>query len=82
MTWTRHWWVRAMIRNSRHVILLADATKLGGQAPVRIGHLQDVSTFVTDRLAHATLRATCDAAGVTLIETDLGAGTKRTRAGA
>jgi len=61
--------VRAMIRNARQVILLADATKFEGTAPVRIGHLSEVATFVTDTCADPTLREVCDSHGVTLIET-------------
>jgi DeoR family glycerol-3-phosphate regulon repressor len=40
---------RAIIRNARHVILVADSTKFSRSAPVRIGHISQVDTFVTDR---------------------------------
>lgn len=59
---------RAMIRNTRSVILLADQSKFGASAPVRIGHLDDVDTFVTDRCPSSDLRAMCQASGIRLVE--------------
>ncbi len=40
---------QAIIANARHVILVSDATKFERTAPVRIGHLSQVDTFITDR---------------------------------
>ena len=40
---------RAIIRNARHVILVADAMKFTRTAPIRIGHVSQVDCFVTDR---------------------------------
>jgi DeoR family transcriptional regulator, glycerol-3-phosphate regulon repressor len=40
---------QAIIGNSRHVILAADNMKFSRSAPVRIGHMSDIDTFVTDR---------------------------------
>ena len=40
---------QAIIANARHVILVADSTKFRRTAPVRIGHISQVQTFVTDR---------------------------------
>ena len=40
---------QAIIANARHVILVSDATKFERTAPVRIGHLCQVDTFITDR---------------------------------
>ena len=45
---------QAIIANARHVILVSDSTKFERTAPVRIGHLSQVDTFITDR---------CDIAG-------------------
>lgn len=59
---------QAIIANARHVIVVADASKFARTAPVRIGRLSQVTSFVTDR-APAGLRSLCEAAGVTLIET-------------
>lgn len=61
--------VRAMMRRTRHVILLADQTKFTASAPVEIGHLRDVHCFITDRCSSADVRAVCEAQGVELIET-------------
>ncbi len=40
---------RAIISNSRHVILVSDSSKFTRTAPVRIGHISQVDTFVTDQ---------------------------------
>ena len=58
---------QAIIANARHVILVADATKFERAAPVRIGHLSQVQSFVTDRCAEP-VRAVCAEQGVRLIE--------------
>ena len=39
---------QAIIANARNVILVADSTKFERTAPVRIGHLSQVDTFLTD----------------------------------
>lgn len=59
---------RAIIDNARQVILVADATKLERSAPVRIGHLSQVGTFVTDACPSSAIRALCQTSGVRLIE--------------
>lgn len=56
--------------NARRIILVADRLKLERSAPVRIGHISQVDTFVTDRLSSGAFRARCEAEGVTVIETD------------
>jgi DeoR family glycerol-3-phosphate regulon repressor len=60
---------QAILANARHVILVADSTKFERTAPVRIGHLSQVDTFITDRCEVATVRAICADAEVQLIET-------------
>ena len=60
---------QAIIANARHVILVADSTKFERTAPVRIGHLSQVDTFITDRCAVAELRQVCAESEVELIET-------------
>ncbi len=60
---------QAIIENARHVILVADSTKSDRMAPVRIGHLSQVNSFVTDRCANEKLRQICLDNGVELIET-------------
>ena len=64
---------QAIIANARHVILVADSTKFERTAPVRIAHLSQVNTFVTDRCMPPTVRAVCAASGVRLIETSTAA---------
>ncbi|HEV7416417.1 MAG TPA: DeoR/GlpR family DNA-binding transcription regulator [Tianweitania sediminis] len=60
---------QAIMANARHVILVADATKLERTAPVRIGQLAQVNTFITDRCSSEALRSICAAHDVRLIET-------------
>ena len=60
---------QAIIENARHVILVADSTKFERTAPVRIAHLSQVDTFVTDRCTLDELRSIATASGVRLIET-------------
>lgn len=55
---------RAIIKNARHVILVADAMKFTRSAPVRIGHLSQIDTFVTDRPLPEGLAAICHHNGV------------------
>ncbi|KZK98352.1 MULTISPECIES: DeoR/GlpR family DNA-binding transcription regulator [Pseudovibrio] len=47
---------QAIIENARHVILVADQTKFERSAPVRIGHIAQVDTFVTDTLVSQDYR--------------------------
>ena len=60
---------QAIIANARHVILVADATKFERMAPVRIGHLSQVNTFITDRCEIEAIRDVCKESGVQLVET-------------
>ena len=60
---------QAIIANARHVILVSDATKFERTAPVRIAHLSQVDTFVTDRCDNDDIRRICAENGVELIET-------------
>lgn len=63
---------QAIIANARHVILVSDRTKFERTAPVRIGHLSQVNTFITDRCEIPSVRRICEEAEVRLIETALG----------
>ena len=60
---------QAIIANARHVILVSDRTKFERTAPVRIGHLSQVDTFITDRCDIPSIRKICQEAEVQLIET-------------
>jgi len=62
---------QAIIANARHVILVCDATKFERTAPVRIGHLSQVNTFITDRCPE-TIKALCAGSDVRVIETSGG----------
>jgi DeoR family glycerol-3-phosphate regulon repressor len=61
---------QAIIKNARQVMLVADRTKVERQAPVRIGHLSQIQTFVTDHLTSQPLRRLCRENRIRLIETD------------
>lgn len=60
---------QAIIANARKVILVADSTKLERTAPVRIAHLSQIDTFVTDRCQNREIRRICQENEVELIET-------------
>ena len=62
---------QAIIANARHVILVSDQTKFERTAPVRIGHLSQVNTFITDRCDIPSVRRICEEREVRLIETAL-----------
>jgi DeoR family glycerol-3-phosphate regulon repressor len=64
---------QAIIANARHVILVSDATKFERTAPVRIGHLSQVDTFITDRCDLAAIRTICAESEVQLVETSAAA---------
>lgn len=63
---------QAIIANARHVILVSDSTKFERTAPVRIGHLSQVHTFITDRCPLDNIRDICASQDVRLIETSAG----------
>jgi DeoR family glycerol-3-phosphate regulon repressor len=63
---------RAIIENARRVLLVCDRMKLERAAPVRIGHMSQVHSFVTDRLESAKLRRVCAAHDVQVIEVSPG----------
>ncbi len=63
---------QAIIANARHVILVADSTKFERTAPVRIGHLSQVHSFITDECRLDKLRQIAAEKGVELIETGAG----------
>jgi DeoR family glycerol-3-phosphate regulon repressor len=60
---------QAIVANARHVILVSDSTKFERTAPVRIGHLSQVNTFITDRCDIPTIQKICQESEVRLIET-------------
>lgn len=60
---------QAIISNARHVVLVCDSTKFDRSAPVRIAHISQVNTFVTDRCASDSVRRLCEESAVELVET-------------
>ena len=60
---------QAIIANARSVILVADSTKFTRSAPVRIAHMSQIQTFVTDEALPAGLANICHSRGIQVIET-------------
>ncbi|MEQ8598599.1 MAG: DeoR/GlpR family DNA-binding transcription regulator [Devosia sp.] len=60
---------QAIIANARHVIVVADQTKFTRTAPVRIGHLSQAHSFITDICPVDSIRQVCTDADIALIET-------------
>jgi DeoR family glycerol-3-phosphate regulon repressor len=60
---------QAIIENARKVILVADRLKLERAAPVKIAHLSQIHTFITDSLTSAELRDLCATHNVQVVET-------------
>jgi len=59
---------KAIISNARHVILVSDAIKFDRSAPVRIAHLSQINTFVTDHCSEEAIKQICKDHDVSLIE--------------
>jgi DeoR family transcriptional regulator, glycerol-3-phosphate regulon repressor len=59
---------QAIIANARSVILVADSTKFTRSAPVRIAHMSQIQTFVTDQPLPAGLHNICHSRGIQVIE--------------
>ena len=60
---------QTIIRNARKVILVADSSKVGRSAPVRVCGMDSIDFFVTDLIDDEVLRTACARHGVDLIET-------------
>jgi DeoR family transcriptional regulator, glycerol-3-phosphate regulon repressor len=60
---------QAIMANARHVILVSDRSKFDRGAPVRVGHLSQIQTFVTDHVPNDDFRRLCRETGTRLIET-------------
>lgn len=59
---------QAIMANARHVILVTDSTKFDRTAPVRIGTIDQVDTFVTDVCPSDRIRRRLVEADVRLVE--------------
>ena len=55
---------QAIIANARSVMLVADSTKLRRSAPVRIAHISQIQTFVTDQELPERLATICHGKGI------------------
>jgi DeoR family glycerol-3-phosphate regulon repressor len=60
---------RRIIRQARKVILVADSSKIGRAAPIRIAGVDAIDHLVTDRITSPALRAVLEAKGVAITET-------------
>jgi DeoR family transcriptional regulator, glycerol-3-phosphate regulon repressor len=58
---------QAIIANARNVMLVSDATKLRRSAPVRIAHMSQIQTFVTDSPLPAGLANICHSRGIEVV---------------
>ncbi|MBT7942435.1 MAG: DeoR/GlpR transcriptional regulator [Alphaproteobacteria bacterium] len=61
---------QAIIENARHTILVADGTKFERSAPVRIGHISQLSSFVTDQPPPQAIAAICGETDVRILIAD------------
>ena len=61
---------QAILSNARHVILAADSTKHERNAPVRIGHMSQIHSFVTDRCPNTEFARLLAGFDIRTIETD------------
>jgi DeoR family transcriptional regulator, glycerol-3-phosphate regulon repressor len=58
---------QAIIKNSRHIILVTDSMKLSRTAPIRIGHISQISTIVIDQELPKKLRDICSENGINVV---------------
>jgi DeoR family glycerol-3-phosphate regulon repressor len=59
---------QAIIANARSVMLVADSTKFTRSAAIRIAHMSQINTFVTDAALPAGLANICHSRGIQVIE--------------
>ncbi|BCJ92222.1 DeoR family transcriptional regulator [Terrihabitans soli] len=59
---------QAIIGNSRQIILVADRSKFERTAPIRVAHMSQINTFVTDWLSSDPIAEICRTHGVQVIE--------------
>jgi DeoR family glycerol-3-phosphate regulon repressor len=58
---------QAIIKNARHIILVADSMKFERSAPIRIGHISQINTIVIDDSLPKKLQNICSENGVSVI---------------
>jgi DeoR family transcriptional regulator, glycerol-3-phosphate regulon repressor len=59
---------QAIIENARSVMLVADSSKFSRSAPVRIAHVSQINTFITDHMSSDNLRNICQQRGIRVVE--------------
>ena len=60
---------QAIIQNARHIILVADSMKFERNAPIRIGHISQISTLVTDKGLSGKLNDICKINNIGIVTT-------------
>lgn len=60
---------QAIIKNARHVILVADHMKFDRSAPIRIGHISQITTLVTDKRLPGKLSDICKIHNIGIVNT-------------
>lgn len=63
---------QAIIGNSRQTYLVADNSKFGRSAPVRIGRLDEIDSFFTDAQPPQPVQDLCEETGIRLIVAETG----------
>ncbi|MEE4137652.1 MAG: hypothetical protein V2I32_16350, partial [Desulforhopalus sp.] len=58
---------QAIIRNARQIILVADAMKLQRSAPIRIAHISQINSIVTDGQLPKKLQEICAENGIKVV---------------
>lgn len=58
---------RAIISNARNIVLVADAMKLERGAPIRVGHISEITTLVTDEPLPNKLQNICSESSVQVL---------------
>ncbi len=58
---------QAIIENARQVILVADKMKMERTAPIRIGHISQINTIVSDAELPKKLKEICSTSGVDMV---------------
>ncbi len=58
---------QAIIKNARHVILVADTMKLERTAPIRIDHISQINTIVINAALPVKLQEICAGSGVEVV---------------
>jgi len=59
---------RAIIGHARKIVLVSDSSKFSRSAPVKIAHLSEIDTFITDRLPSRAVADMCRECDVEVIE--------------